>query len=169
MAISQMLLPEFDQEIGTTRRFLERVPEDRPEWKPHAKSMTLSRLAGHLSEIPMWAAMTLTRDSIDIHPPDGPAFAPAIMKTRQQTLAFFDAQAQAAREAILAASDEDFSKPWSLLSGGKPRLTLPRLAVLRSFVLSHLVHHRAQLGVYLRLNDVPLPATYGPSADEGAL
>ncbi len=169
MAVRDMLLPEFDQEMSTTRGMLERVPEDKPEWKPHAKSMTLARLAGHVSEMPMWATMTLTQDSIDLHPPGGPSQAPAVMTSREELLEAFDANVRVAREALSAAQDPDFMKPWSLLSGGKTLFTLPRMAVLRSFVFSHTVHHRAQLGVYLRMNDIPLPQSYGPTADEGAM
>jgi uncharacterized damage-inducible protein DinB len=169
MAIKEMLLPEFDQEMATTRKLLERVPEDKPEWGPHAKSMTLARLAGHVSELPMWATMTLTQDSIDLNPPGGPTFAPAVMTSRQELLKSFDGNVKAAREALAGAQDQDFMKPWSLLSGGKTLFTLPKMAVLRSFVLSHLIHHRAQLGVYLRINDIPLPQSYGPTADEGAM
>ena len=169
MAIKEMLLPEFDQEMATTRRLLERVPEDKPEWRPHAKSMTLARLAGHVSELPAWATMTLTQDSIDLHPPGGSSLAPAVMTSRQELLKSFDGNVKAAREALAGAQDPDFMKPWSLLSGGKTLFTLPRVAVLRGFVLSHLIHHRAQLGVYLRINDIPLPQSYGPTADETAM
>jgi uncharacterized damage-inducible protein DinB len=169
MAIKDMLLPEFDQEAATTRKFLERVPEDKPDWRPHPKSMALARLAGHLAELPMWAGMTLQSDSLDINPPGGPGFTPTVMKSRAELLALFDANVKGAREALAGASDADFMKPWSLLSGGEKRFTLPKVAVLRGFVFSHAVHHRAQLGVYLRMNDIPLPQTYGPSGDEGVM
>ena len=169
MAIKEMLLPEFDQEMATTRKLLERVPENKPEWRPHAKSMTLARLAGHVSELPVWATMTLTQDSLDLNPPGGPSFAPAVMKLRQELLTSFDGNVKAAREALSGAQDQDFMKPWSLLKGGQTLFTMPKLAVLRSFVLSHTIHHRAQLGVYLRMNDIPLPPSYGPTADEGAM
>lgn len=125
MAIKEMLLPEFDREMATTRKFLERVPEDKPEWRPHAKSMTLARLAGHVSELPMWAALTLTQESIDLNPPGGPTFAPAIMKSRQKLLRLFDGNVKAAREALSGAQDQDFMKPWSLLSGGKTLVAMP--------------------------------------------
>ena len=169
MAIKEMLLPEFDQEMATTRKLLERVPENKPEWRPHAKSMTLARLAGHVSELPVWATMTLTQDSLDLNPPGGPSFAPAVMKSRQELLTSFDGNVKAAREALSGAQDQDFIKPWSLLKGGQTLFTMPKMAVLRSFVLSHTIHHRAQLGVYLRMNDIPLPPSYGPTADEGAM
>jgi uncharacterized damage-inducible protein DinB len=167
MPIRDALLPEFDQEMATTRKFLERVPEDKASWKPHEKSMPLGRLAAHVAELPGWAATTLTQDSLDFNPPGGPGFTPAQMKSRQQLLELFDKSAAAARAAIASASDEDFMKPWSLLNGGKTIFTMPRGAVLRTFALSHVIHHRAQLGVYLRLNNVAVPSTYGPSADEG--
>ena len=169
MAIRDGLLPEFDQEMATTRKMLERVPEDKTTWKPHEKSMTMGRLAAHLAELPAWAATTLTTDSLDIAPPGGGhSTQPVQMTSRQQVLELFDQSVAAGRAAIAAAADEEYGKPWSLLRGGQNIMTLPKSAVLRSFALSHTVHHRAQLGVYLRLNNIPLPSTYGPSADEGA-
>ncbi len=166
MTLSEMLLPEFDQEMATTRKTLERVPEDKPDWKPHEKSMTLARLAGHVAELPMWADVTLRQESLDMNPPGGEPMRAATMTSRRELLEQFDSHVTAARQALASAKDEDFGRPWTLLSGGKPLFTMPKLVVLRSFVLSHMVHHRAQLGVYLRMNDVPLPATYGHSADE---
>jgi uncharacterized damage-inducible protein DinB len=167
MSLSQSLLPEFDHEAANTRKVLERVPEDRPDFKPHPKSMTLARLAGHVAELPVWAGRTLSSDSLDIQP-GTPGQKPHVMTSRKELLEFFDKNVSEARAAIAAASDEDFSKPWTLLAAGRKVFTLPKSAVLRSFVLSHSIHHRAQLGVYLRLNDVPVPSIYGPSADEGA-
>ena len=166
MSIRDALLPEFDQEMATTRKFLERVPEDKISWKPHEKSMPLGRLAAHIAELPGWAATTLTQSSLDINPPGGAAFSPAQMTSRKQLLELFDKSAASARAAIASVSDDDLMKPWSLLNGGKTIFTLPRAAVLRTFAFSHVIHHRAQLGVYLRLNNIPVPSTYGPSADE---
>ncbi|HUO35481.1 MAG TPA: DinB family protein [Candidatus Acidoferrum sp.] len=168
MAIRETILPEFDYEMSATRKTLERVPEGKPDWQPHAKSMKLGRLAGHLAELPTWAVMGLQQDSIDIAPLGAPPRPVNAMTTRKKLLEDFDKNVADARAAIAAASDEQFMKPWSLLKGGQTLMTLPRIAVLRSFVLNHSIHHRAQLGVYLRLNDVAVPSIYGPSADESA-
>ena len=169
MAIKDMLLPEFDQEMAGARKTLERVPEDKPNFKPHEKSMTLARLAGHVAEVPKWGVMTLTRDSIDLAPPGGGGFQPGMMTSRAQLLAEFDKNVAEARQALANMSDADFMKPWSLMKGGVTLMTMPKIAVMRSFVMNHLIHHRAQLGVYLRMNNVPVPSIYGPSADEGSL
>lgn len=164
--ISQSMLPEFDHEIANTRKTLERVPETNPEFRPHEKSMPLANLAGHVSEIPFWAVLTLTQDELDLNPADGPKYTPPVMTSRAELLAAFDAQAKQAREALAATSDEQMMQPWTLKSGGQEFLKMPRVAVMRSFIMNHMIHHRAQLGVYLRMNDVPVPGLYGPSADE---
>lgn len=164
--ISQSMLPEFDMEMANTRKTLERVPEGKPDFKPHEKSMTMSRLAGHVAEIPEWAVMTLAHDEFDMHPPGGAPHQSHVMKSRQEMLAFFDDQVKKARAALVACTDESMMKPWSLKNAGQSILTMPRIAVMRSFVMNHMIHHRAQLGVYLRLNGQPLPPLYGPTADE---
>ena len=169
MAMKDMLLPEFDQEMAGARKTLERVPEGKPDLKPHEKSMTLARLAGHVAEVPLWGVMTLTRDSIDLAPPSGGGFQPGMMTSRAQMLAEFDKNVAEARQALLNTSDADFMKPWSLMKAGQTLITMPKIAVMRSFVMNHLIHHRAQLGVYLRMNNIPVPSIYGPSADEGSL
>lgn len=169
MALRDGLLAQFDHEMIGTRKTLERVPEGKPDWAPHPKSMKLGRLAGHLAELSGWAVETINRDSLDIHPPNGPQFQPLIMGSRKQLLETFDKNAAAARAALAGASDENLLGSWTLLAGGQKIFSMPRLAVLRSFVLSHIIHHRAQLGVYLRMNDVPVPSLYGPSADEGQM
>jgi uncharacterized damage-inducible protein DinB len=169
MTVGESLLPEFDHEMKSTRATLERVPEDKFGWKPHPKSMPLGNLAIHLARLPTWAVDTVERDSLDLSPPGGAPSHPPQPNTVEEILALFDKNASAARSAIAGASDEHLFKPWSLLKGGETLLTFPRVAVLRSFVMNHSIHHRAQLGVYLRLNDVPVPALYGPSADEGAM
>jgi hypothetical protein len=133
MPMRDALLPELNNELATTRKFLERVPEDKTAWKPHEKSMPMGRLAAHVAELPGWAATTLTQDSLDINPPGGPGFTPVLMTSREQLLALFEKSAAAARSAISSVSDEDLMKPWSLLSGGKTIFTLPRGAVLRTF------------------------------------
>ena len=161
--ITQAILPEFDQEMANTRKSLERIPDNKLSFKPHTKSMTLGALATHLATINGWSDAILGTDSFDVSTaPPNPEF-----KTTAEALAAFDKNAAAARKAIAGATDAQLMKPWALLSKGQTIFTLPRVAVLRSFILNHTIHHRAQLGVYLRLNDVPVPSIYGPSADEG--
>jgi len=169
MALRDGLLAQFDYEMVGTRKTLERVPEGKPDWAPHPKSMKMGRLAGHLAELPGWPVETINLDSLDIHPANGPQFQPLIMTSRKQLLEEFDKKAAAGRAAIATASDDKLLGPWTLQAGGNTIFTMPRLAVLRSFVMSHIIHHRAQLGVYLRMNDVPVPSLYGPSADEGGM
>lgn len=169
MGLSGALLPEFDHEMANTRKTLERVPEDRLGWKPHEKSMAMSRLAVHLAEIPGWVIPTIDQDSLDVAPLGGPPYQSPKVSSRREILAIFDKNVAAARAAIAGAKDTHLTKSWSLLSGGKRAFTLPRIGVLRSFIMNHSIHHRAQLGVYLRLNNVPVPAIYGPSADEGTM
>ncbi len=168
MSLSEMLLPEFEHEMASTRRTLERVPEDKFDWKPHEKSMPLGGLATHLANIPSWVGHTIEKDALDVAPPGEPPLRMQQATSRAEVLQQFDQNVAAARAALAGASDEELLKPWTLLSGGKTVLSMPRVAVLRGFVLNHNIHHRAQLGVYLRLNDVPVPAIYGPSADESA-
>jgi uncharacterized damage-inducible protein DinB len=165
-AISQSMLPEFDHEFANTLKTLERVPEDAPDFRPHEKSMPLATLAGHLVEMPMWAVMTLTQDELDLNPPGGSKYTPLVMTSRAELLAAYNAQVTKAREALAAVSDEEMMKPWTLKSDGHEILSMPRVAVMRSYVMNHMIHHRAQLGVYLRMNGVPVPGLYGPSADE---
>jgi len=169
MALSDSLLPEFDHEMANTRKTLERVPEEKFAWKPHEKSTALGRLASHLAEIPGWVPHTLEQDSFDVSPPGGTAHQSLQAQTRAELLQMFDKNVAAARALISSTSDERLRKPWTLLSGGKTVFSLPRIAVLRGFVMNHSIHHRAQLGVYLRLNGVPVPAIYGPSADESGM
>jgi uncharacterized damage-inducible protein DinB len=166
MSLSQSFLPEFDHEMANTRKVLERIPADKLNWKAHEKSNTMGWVGMHLAEIPSWADITLNNDSMDVAPKDGEPYRTPVATSRQEILERFDKNVAAARAAIAATSDEQFMQPWSLLSGGKTVFTMQRAAVLRSFVLNHNVHHRAHLCVYLRLNDVPVPALYGPSADE---
>lgn len=165
MGLSKALLPEFDHEMANTRKTLERVPDDKFDWKPHEKSFAMGALAGHLANLPSWGSLTVGSDSFDMAPGGQPLKAPAL-SSGKEVLAKFDENVAATRAAIAGASDEDLFKPWTLMSNGKTILTLPKIAVLRSFVMNHLIHHRAQLGVYLRLNDIPVPSIYGPSADE---
>lgn len=168
MTLSEMLLPEFDREMASTRKTLERVPADKLDWQPHAKSTTMRELATHLSNIPTWASYGVTRDSLDIAPQGNPLRA-APIASAQEAVALFDKNVATARAAVAGASDELLAQPWTLLRDGQTIFTMPKMAVLRNFVLNHMIHHRAQLGVYLRLNDVPVPSIYGPSADEATM
>lgn len=167
MTIAQSLLPEFDQEMAGTRKALERIPDDKLQWKAHPKSNTMGWVGAHLAEIPGWVAFTLTSDSLDIAPPGEEPYRTPDLKSRQEILAMFDENVAEARRAIESTPDAEYAKPWTLLSGGQAILPpMPRIAVIRSFVLNHSIHHRAFLCSYLRLNDIPVPGLYGPSADE---
>lgn len=163
MPMNQAMLGEFDHEMANTRKSLERIPDGKFDWKPHAKSMTLGGLATHLSTINHWVDAIIGEESFDVGkaPPQPP------FKSRVEVLEAFDKNSARARKAIAGATDEQLMKPWSLKKDGTAIFTLPRMAVMRSFVLNHIIHHRAQLGVYLRLNDIAVPSIYGPSADEG--
>ncbi len=165
MSISASLLPEFDQEMATTRKLLERVPEAKTSWKPHQKSFSMGDLSLHLANLPSWGTMTMQRTEIDLNPVGGPAFTPPTFESMAKTLETFDTNVTKTRAAIAAAPDADFMVTWTLKNGGQTIVALPRMACLRSFVMSHMIHHRGQLSVYLRLNDIPLPSIYGPSAD----
>jgi uncharacterized damage-inducible protein DinB len=169
MRLSDTILPEFDHEMANTRKTLERVPEDKLDWQPHEKSMTMRSLATHLSNLPSWVVYTINKDAMDIAPPGEPPLRATPINSTQEAVETFDKNIAAAREAIAGASNEQLLGTWSLLNGGKTVFTLPRIAVLRGFVMNHSIHHRAQLGVYLRLNDIPVPSIYGPSADEGSM
>jgi uncharacterized damage-inducible protein DinB len=161
--ISQSMLPEFDHEMANTRKSLERIPDDKLSFKPHAKSTSLGGLATHLANINHWTEAIVGQDVFDVStaPPN------TELKSRDEVLAVFDKNTSTARKIIAETTDAHLLKPWTLMAGSKTVLTMPRVAVLRSFILNHTIHHRAQLGVYLRLNDVPVPSIYGPSADEG--
>src|SRR5882724_1832738 len=161
--LNMTILPEFDHEMANTRKSLERVPDDKLAYKPHAKSMTLGGLATHLATINGWADAIVNTESFEVKtaPPT------AELKSNAALLAAFDQNTASARKAIASAGDAQLMKTWTLKSGDTTILTMPRIAVLRAFILSHTIHHRAQLGVYLRLNDIPVPSIYGPSADEG--
>ena len=163
MALKEMLLPEFDQEAASTRLLLERVPAQDAGWKPHPKSASLGALAVHVAHLASWLGATLTSTELDL----AVAPRPAPFTTVEALLATFDSHVAGSRAALAKAADADFGVPWSLKSGEQVYFTLPRAVVVRSLVLSHLIHHRAQLGVYLRLLDVPLPPSYGPTADIG--
>jgi uncharacterized damage-inducible protein DinB len=169
MKLSESLLPEFDQEMANLRKTLERVPDDKLSWKPHPKSYHLGALATHLANMLTWVNHTIGQSELDVAPVGKAPFKAAELKSRAEILAAFDKNAAAARKAIVGASDATLRGPWTLVAGGKKLFTLPRVACLRSFSMNHMIHHRGQLTVYLRLLDVPVPALYGPSADEGQL
>lgn len=166
MGLGQAMLPEFDHEMEGVRRTLERVPEEKFDWRPHPKSGTMGWLASHLATLPTLAVRTIEAESYEIAPAGQPPSGPPKLKTRQEVLETFDRNRDAARAAIAGATDEHLMKTWTLFFNGKTVFALPRAAVLRGPFMSHAIHHRAQLGVYLRLNEVPVPALYGPSADE---
>jgi len=166
MALNEALLPEFDKEMAGTRKCLERVPDDKFDWKPHAKSMTMRQLALHLALFPNWLAETLVTTSFDYAPTSGEGYKPPVVNTHQELLEIFDRDVAKAREGLKGASDAQLMENWSLLAGGKTIFSMPRTAVFRGMIMNHMIHHRAQLGVYLRLNDIAVPALYGPSADE---
>ncbi len=162
MAIKDSLLPEFDSEMATTRRVIERLKEDKYDWAPHEKSMKAGRLASHIAEMTVWGTIGITQDSLDLAGGHQPFHA----ASRQELMAAFDRNVADCRKAIEGASDETFMQSWSLVNGRDTIMTLPRIAVIRSFVLNHIIHHRGQLSVYLRLTGSPVPSIYGPSADE---
>lgn len=162
MTFSETLLPEFDQEMQNTRKLLACVPDDKLAYQPHAKSMTLARLASHVAEMPNWAKTTLETEVLEMQP----GFKPFVAASRDELLETFDKAAAAARDLIAATPESEWAKTWTFRFAGKDVFSMPRTAVMRSTVLSHLIHHRAQLGVYLRMNDVEIPGMYGPSADE---
>lgn len=165
MSLSETLLPEVDEEMASTRKLLERVPEDQPEWRPHAKSMKLARLAQHVVETPSWGRNAIRTEFVDVGEFDRSQVRH--MTTRATLLEEFDANVRELRAALEQATDEVLMQPWSLKFKGRTISTQSRLAVIRRFAISHMIHHRAQLGVYLRLLDVPVPGLYGPSADDG--
>ena len=166
MALSDAFVAEFDHEMEGTRKTLERVPDGKFDWKPHEKSYTMQALASHLANIPSWMAMTLNQDSLDIMPEGKSAFNTPQAADTAELLKFFDENVAEARKILAGTSDETFMQNWTLLAAGKEVFTMPKVAVVRAFIFSHMIHHRAQLGLYLRMNDVPVPALYGPSADE---
>ena len=161
MSFSEEYLPEFDHEMANTRKLLECVPEDKFAWKPHAKSMSLATLAGHISDMVEWADLVVSQDKLELAPgtvPQAPASKAALMES-------LDKNVEKSRKAIADASDAHLAKNWDFLYGGHAIFSMPRTQVLRSVVMNHVIHHRGQLSVYLRLLDVPIPGMYGPSAD----
>ncbi len=163
MPLAAALIPEFDYEMANTRKALERVPEDKFGWKPHEKSGSMIWLAGHVANIPTYVGFILGSDFFDVASGGAPPPEP---KSRKELLDAFDETVKKTRADLQSATDEQLMKPWSLKAGEKVYFTQPRIGVLRGMVMSHLIHHRGQLTVYLRMNNVPVPAIYGPSGDE---
>lgn len=160
MSISETFLPEFDQEMATTRRLLERVPSDKATWKPHEKSFSMAHLAQLVARMPGWITQILGNTSLDLS-----RSVPYSNEATETLLAEFDRNVKDARAALASTADPDFAVSWALRMGDRELMRLPRVAVVRQ-TINHLVHHRGQLTVYLRLVDVPLPSIYGPTADE---
>ena len=161
--IAKGIVAEFKYEAANTRKMLERVPEDKFDWKPHEKSMTLGRLATHLAEMPEWSGTILDQDELDLA---GSGYQPRTAGSTAELLELFDQNAEAFIESVGERSDEEFFSTWTLRVGEHVVTTLPKIAAMRGFILSHAVHHRGQLSVFLRLLDVPLPQVYGPTADD---
>jgi len=164
--ISSVLIGEMEQEAKTTRTCLERVPADKFDWKPHEKSMEFGKLAAHIAEMFGWTPATLQQAELDFSKMDYKPFEP---KTTDDLLEFFDKTVAEAIDVLRNTGDEVFLEDWTMRNGEKVYFTMPKAVVMRSFVMNHIVHHRGQLSVYLRLNDIPVPALYGPSADEGSM
>ena len=166
MAIGESLLPEFEREMAGTRRTLERIPDGKLGWKAHEKSNTIGWVANHLAEIPGWVEGTLTTDAWDINPVDGEPYQSPKLESVTEILTLFDDNCANAKDRLAQTPDAEFAKSWSLLSSGEALITMPKLDVIRIWVLNHSIHHRGHLCVYLRLNDIPVPPLYSPSADE---
>jgi uncharacterized damage-inducible protein DinB len=164
--IANGLIAELQQEAATTRKILERIPAELFDYKPHEKSMTMTRLATHVAEMVDWVTETCTKDELDFATIDYKPFEPA---TTTELVEYHDKNVAAAVEALKNTSDEDMQKPWTLKNGETTYFTMPKIATLRSMCFNHIWHHRGQLSVYLRLNDLPVPSIYGPSADEGSM
>lgn len=164
--LATAFLAELENEAKTARACLERVPADKFDWKPHEKSMTMGRLATHVGEMFGWTKETLTQDVLDFAAGDFTPFEP---KTTEDLLKFFDEKIATAKEVLNNTPDDAFMTPWTMRNGEQVYFTMPKVAVMRTFVMNHIVHHRGQLSVYLRLNDIPVPSIYGPSADEGQM
>lgn len=166
MSIAQGMLMELAHEAPMTRGKIERVPDDKLDFKPHEKSMSIRQLIGHIAESPGWGLVMIEQDAFDMNPDEYKVFEPASVKEAVET---FDKNIAAVKAALEGKSDEYMHETWKMSVKGNPVMEAPRVAALRGFLLNHMVHHRAQLGVYLRLNDIPLPQIYGPSADEGGM
>jgi uncharacterized damage-inducible protein DinB len=166
MPIADALAAELEHEARLTRNLLARVPDDKASWKPHPKSMSLGELAIHLANIESYGVPVATKPELDFRAPDGVGVTRAAWTSRDEMLALFDRNVEASLRAVAALPDPRLREPWTLRAGESVVFTLPRIAAWRTFVMSHQIHHRGQLSVYLRLNDIPVPSIYGRSADE---
>ncbi len=164
--IANGLIAELTEEAKTTRKILERIPTEKFDYKPHEKSMTMTRLATHVAEMINWVTVTCTTDELDFATSDNKPFEP---KDTTELVEYHDKLVGEALEALKNTADEDMHKDWSLKNGEITYFTMTKIATLRTFCFNHIWHHRGQLSVYLRLNDIPVPAIYGPSADEGQM
>ena len=164
--IASAFIAELEQEAAVTRKCLERVPPEKFDWKPHEKSMTFGRLASHIAEMFGWTPATLQQPELDFAKFDYKPLEPA---TTNDLVEFLDKNVAEALDVLRNSPDEVFLENWTMRNGETEYFTMPKIAVMRSFVMNHIVHHRGQLTVYLRLNDIPVPALYGPSADEGQM
>ncbi len=163
--VPKPILSAFDQIVAGSRAVLAVVPDDQLDWRPHEKSWTLGELATHLANLPTWTMATLSVSEFDISPADGGPPPLAALTTSAELVDALERSAAAARSAIEGCSDADLASPWTMLVAGEARFTLPKGTVLRTFIMDHMIHHRAQLGVYLRMLDVPVPQLFGPTAD----
>lgn len=161
--LNQSLIPEFTHEAASTKKLLEKVPFEKQDWKPHGKSMSLGKLALHVANIPNWITRILTADEFDF---STMGFQEDSAATTEELLAVFQQKYAEALQHLKQATDESLRGNWTFRNGGHVIFTLPRIAAIRTLAMNHLVHHRGQLSVYLRLLDVPIPGMYGPSADE---
>lgn len=167
MKMTDLFLAELEREAAATRRTLERVPEGRPDWKPHERSMPLARLASLVATLPSWVVTMVNQDELDMMPPGGSKFQPPEFRTSRELVEALEDGVAKAREALESTTDEHLMTPWRFLVAGHVVSEQPRYIMLRDAVFNHLAHHRGQLTVYLRLNNAPVPSIYGPSADEG--
>jgi uncharacterized damage-inducible protein DinB len=163
MSMTDPILAEMSHEMATTRKLLERLPQGQLGWKPHEKSMTLGRLASHIAEIPGWVSEIVDREGFDV---GASGYVPPTVATVAEILEMFDRTTRLAAEAVKRQTTERLMATWRLTKKGQLVVEMPRVGVIRTFLLNHLIHHRGQLSVYLRLLNVPLPSIYGPTADE---
>lgn len=168
MTLTELFLDELQREAALTRRALERVPEGRNDWKPHDKSMPLGYLAAHIAGLPAWIGLTIDRDELDFSDPESRQFIPKPVETAAELVQELNRCVAVAREALSKTTDDHLMKPWRVVSGSRVFSEEPRYRIIRDTVFNHLSHHRGQLTVYLRLNEIPVPSIYGPSADEGS-
>jgi uncharacterized damage-inducible protein DinB len=169
VSIGKTMIPEFEMEMGSTRKVLERIPDALLDWKIHERSNTIGWVANHLADIPNWVQMTIGQEAFDVEPVAGQPYRSPSESTIAAILTLFDNHVADARASLEQVDDATLMAPWKLLKQGQEIMTMPRVAVVRTWVLNHSIHHRAHLCVYLRVNDLPVPGIYGPSADDGGM